>query len=71
MLPLNLWHNRGLIRALSSATEVFGPREEALRWLQRPNPRLRNQAPLDLRKTDAGSRMVEELFTQIDEGMFV
>jgi len=69
MLPLNLWHNRGLIRALSSATEVFGPREETLR--ARPNPRLRNQAPLDLRKTDAGSRMVEELFTQIDEGMFV
>ncbi len=30
-----------------------------------------NRAPLELMRTDTGSRIVEELLVQIDEGMFV
>jgi putative toxin-antitoxin system antitoxin component (TIGR02293 family) len=60
-----------VIRVLSSAESVYGSRERALGWLRRPHPRLEGRAPLALLKTDTGSRIVEELLMQIDEGMFV
>ena len=60
-----------VIRALSSAEEIYGDRKRALEWMRRPHPRLGGRTPLSLLKTDTGSRMVEELLLQIDEGMFV
>jgi putative toxin-antitoxin system antitoxin component (TIGR02293 family) len=60
-----------LVRVLSTAEAVYGSRERALGWLRRPHPRLDGRSPISLIKTDTGSRIVEELLTQIDEGMFV
>lgn len=60
-----------MLRALSHAESVYGSRERALAWLRRPHPRLGQRTPSELLKTDAGSRIVEELLVQIDEGMFV
>jgi len=60
-----------LMRVLSQTEALYGSRERALTWLRRPNPRLGNRSPFELVKTDAGSRIVEELLVQIDEGMFV
>jgi putative toxin-antitoxin system antitoxin component (TIGR02293 family) len=60
-----------IIRVLASAESVYGSRERALGWLRRPHPRLEERSPLSLLKTDTGSRIVEELLIQIDEGMFV
>ena len=60
-----------VIRVLSLAESVYGSRERALAWLREPNPRLDGRAPLSLLKTDTGSRIVEELLVQIDEGMFI
>jgi putative toxin-antitoxin system antitoxin component (TIGR02293 family) len=60
-----------LVRVLSNAEAVYGSRERALGWLRRPHPRLDGRSPISLIKTDTGSRIVEELLTQIDEGMFV
>ncbi|MGH9586040.1 MAG: antitoxin Xre/MbcA/ParS toxin-binding domain-containing protein [Acidobacteriaceae bacterium] len=60
-----------VIRALSSAEAIYGSRERALEWMRKPHPRLQARTPLSLLKTDTGSRMVEELLIQIDEGMFV
>ena len=59
------------IRVLSLAESVYGSRERALDWLRKPHPRLDGRAPLSLLKTDTGSRIVEELLVQIDEGMFI
>ncbi len=59
------------IRVLSRAEAVYGSRDRALAWLRRENPRLEGRSPLSLLKTDTGSRIVEELLVQIDEGMFV
>lgn len=59
------------IRVLSLAEAIYGSRERALAWLRKPNPRLDDRVPLSLLKTDTGSRMVEELLVQIDEGIFV
>jgi putative toxin-antitoxin system antitoxin component (TIGR02293 family) len=59
------------VRALSLAESVYGSRQRALTWLRKPHARLDGRAPLSLLKTDTGSRIVEELLVQIDEGMFV
>jgi putative toxin-antitoxin system antitoxin component (TIGR02293 family) len=58
-------------RLLSQAESVYGSRARALAWLRRSHPRLRDRTPLETLKTDTGSRIVEELLIQIDEGMFV
>jgi len=58
-------------RILSLAGSVYGSRERALAWLRKPHPRLDGRAPLSFLNTDTGSRMVEELLVQIDEGMFI
>ncbi len=60
-----------VIRVLSLAESVYGSRERALSWLRKPHARLDGRTPLSLLKTDTGSRIVEELLIQIDEGMFV
>lgn len=59
------------VRVLSFAESVYGNRERALAWTRKPHVRLDGRAPLSLLKTDTGSRIVEELLVQIDEGMFV
>lgn len=59
------------IRVLSLTESVYGSRERALAWLRKPHTRLDGRTPLSLLKTDTGSRIVEELLVQIDEGMFV
>lgn len=60
-----------VIRVLALTESVYGGRERALAWLRKPHGRLEGRSPLALLKTDTGSRMVEELLIQIDEGMFV
>lgn len=60
-----------IARLLAQAQSVYESRQRALDWLRRSHPRLRNRAPLEMSKTDTGSRIVEELLVQIDEGMFV
>jgi putative toxin-antitoxin system antitoxin component (TIGR02293 family) len=60
-----------VVRVLSFAESVYSTRERALNWLRTPTARLQNRSPLSLLKTDTGSRIVEELLTQIDEGMFI
>jgi putative toxin-antitoxin system antitoxin component (TIGR02293 family) len=58
-------------RLLSEAESVYGSRERALAWLRRSHPRLNDRSPLETARTDTGSRMVEDLLVQIDEGMFI
>jgi len=60
-----------VIRILSFAEMVYSGRDRALAWLRSPNPRLGGRVPISLLKTDTGSRMVEELLGQINEGMFI
>ena len=60
-----------VIRVLSLTESIYGSRERALNWLRKPHARLDGRTPLSLLKTDTGSRIVEELLIQIDEGMFI
>src|SRR5579864_5700233 len=60
-----------VIRVISLAESVYGSRDRALAWLRRTHPRIGGRSPLSLLNTDTGSRIVEELLVQIDDGMFV
>jgi putative toxin-antitoxin system antitoxin component (TIGR02293 family) len=60
-----------VVRLLSQAESVYGSRERALSWLRRSHPRLQGRSPLEMARTNTGSRIVEDLLMQIDEGMFV
>jgi putative toxin-antitoxin system antitoxin component (TIGR02293 family) len=60
-----------MIRTLSAAEALYESRERALAWMRRPQARLEGRTPLSLLKTDTGSRLVEELLIQIDEGMYI
>ncbi len=59
------------VRVMSLAESVYRNKERALAWVRRPHARLDGRAPLSLLKTYTGSRIVEELLFQIDDGMFV
>jgi len=60
-----------ILRVLSLSETIYESRERALRWLRRENPRLDGRAPLSLLTTDTGTRLVEQLLGQIDEGYFL
>lgn len=60
-----------ILRVLSLTETIYETRERALQWLRRENPRLDGRTPLSLLTTDTGSRLVEQLLIQIDEGYFI
>jgi putative toxin-antitoxin system antitoxin component (TIGR02293 family) len=57
-----------LARVVSQAEEVFGNNEKAARCLRKGKPRFDGLSPLEILKTEAGSRLVEELLLQLDYG---
>jgi putative toxin-antitoxin system antitoxin component (TIGR02293 family) len=59
------------VRVLSLSESVYGNRERGLAWVRQPHPRLDGRVPLSLLRSYTGSRIVEELLIQIDDGMFV
>jgi putative toxin-antitoxin system antitoxin component (TIGR02293 family) len=59
-----------LVRIFDQAVAVFGDREQARVWLNKPKKRFDARTPLRMLRTDFGGRMVEEMLGQIDDGMF-
>ena len=60
-----------VVRVLSLVESVYRNRERGLAWARKPHARLNGRSPLSMLKTYTGSRIVEELLVQIDDGMFV
>jgi uncharacterized protein (DUF2384 family) len=58
-------------RIRSLVEEVYGSRERARDWLNRPNPHFENNSPNALLSSGTGLKRVEELLIQISEGMFI
>jgi putative toxin-antitoxin system antitoxin component (TIGR02293 family) len=56
-------------RVLARAQAVMGDRESALEWLRAPKRRFEGRAPLEMLRTEAGGRLVDQMLIQIDEGM--
>ncbi len=57
-------------RVLAYAERVFGSREKALSWMRQAKKRFEGETPMQMLQTEAGARLVEQMLTQVDEGMF-
>jgi putative toxin-antitoxin system antitoxin component (TIGR02293 family) len=57
-----------IARITSLAEEVFGDDAKAARWLRKAKTRFEGRAPLELLRTEAASRLVEEMLLQLDYG---
>jgi putative toxin-antitoxin system antitoxin component (TIGR02293 family) len=52
------------------AERIFGDDAKAEAWLNRPNPSLSGQKPVDLLSDELGAAVVRETLEQIDHGIF-
>jgi putative toxin-antitoxin system antitoxin component (TIGR02293 family) len=57
-----------LTRIQSVAEDVFGDTDKANKWLRQRLGLLDGKAPLDVARTDAGARVVEQILAKIDWG---
>lgn len=57
-----------IVRIASLAEEVFGNDAKAARWLRKPKQRFDGRTPLEVLRTEAGGRLVEEMLLQLDYG---
>lgn len=60
-----------LARISAETDRVFANPAKADKWLRHPTRALGGKAPLELLKSEAGARAVEDLLGQIDHGMFI
>ena len=57
-----------IARITSLAEEVFGDDAKAGRWLRKAKARFEGRSPLEMLRTEAGARLVEEMLLQLDYG---
>lgn len=58
-----------IARISSLAEEVFGDDAKAGRWLRKAKERFSGRTPMEVSRTEAGARLVEEMLLQLDYGM--
>jgi putative toxin-antitoxin system antitoxin component (TIGR02293 family) len=71
--PLSLDESDRLARVAriyALAVKVFGDAVDGREWLTFPIDRFAGRTALEMLRTDAGARQVEEILYQIDEGVF-
>jgi putative toxin-antitoxin system antitoxin component (TIGR02293 family) len=56
-------------RVTALAEQAFGEPERAWRWLRKPKRHFNGKTPVEMLGTEAGARLVEEMVTQIEDGM--
>ncbi|WP_454652087.1 type II RES/Xre toxin-antitoxin system antitoxin [Bradyrhizobium liaoningense] len=59
-----------LAEILAKATAIFGSKDEAEQWLERPAIGLDQRKPIDLLATPAGVELVEELLARLEYGVY-
>ncbi|MEG9437358.1 DUF2384 domain-containing protein [Edaphobacter sp. HDX4] len=59
-----------IARIASLAEEIFGEDAKAARWLRKPKSRFEGRTPMEVLRTEAGARLVEEMLLQLDHGIF-
>lgn len=59
-----------IARVAALAGRTFGKADRAHAWLHRPCTALAGRVPLTLLGTDAGSRLVEDELTRIEDGVY-
>lgn len=56
--------------ALAKATDVFGGREEAERWMSQEAMGLDGARPIDLLRTVQGAELVKEFLGRLEQGVY-
>jgi putative toxin-antitoxin system antitoxin component (TIGR02293 family) len=59
-----------LAEILAKATSIFGSKEEAEQWLERPAIGLDQRKPIDLLATPAGVELVEDFLVRLEHGVY-
>jgi putative toxin-antitoxin system antitoxin component (TIGR02293 family) len=59
-----------LAEILAKATAIFGSKEEAEQWLERPAVGLDQHKPIDLLATPAGIDLVEDFLVRLEHGVY-
>jgi putative toxin-antitoxin system antitoxin component (TIGR02293 family) len=59
-----------LLNMLDLGMQVFKDRAWLKEWLSKPKPVLGQRIPLDLMRTEAGGRMLEDELLQLKHGFF-
>jgi putative toxin-antitoxin system antitoxin component (TIGR02293 family) len=57
-----------IARMTALAEEIFGDDAKASRWLRKTKARFDARSPLEMLRTEAGARLVEEMLLQLDYG---
>jgi uncharacterized protein (DUF2384 family) len=57
-------------RVFALAEQVFGSRDRALNWLRSKDRRVNGRTPLGILHTESGRCLVENMLSQIDEGIY-
>ena len=57
-------------RIIARAIDVFGSREKAASWLDRPNRALGGEKPLSLLDTEIGAGQIEDVLGRMEHGVF-
>jgi putative toxin-antitoxin system antitoxin component (TIGR02293 family) len=55
---------------LAKATEIFGGKEEAERWMSKPAMGLDGQRPIDMLQTGQGAELVNDFLTRLEYGVY-
>lgn len=58
-----------VVHTVVVAEFLFGSRDKAQRWLSKPKDRFSGNSPLQMLASTAGAQLVEELMTQLAEGL--
>ena len=59
-----------LARVTAYAEEIFADKDDALEWLNSPNPALGDEVPLDLLGTETGGQRVVDVLTRLAHGVY-
>ncbi len=59
-----------IARVFGHAVEVFESEEKAAQWIKQSHPALDGMAPLAMFDTDLGAKLVDEILTRIEFGVF-
>ena len=55
---------------LAKATEIFGGKEEAERWMSKPAMGLDRQRPIELLQTVQGAELVNDFLGRLEYGVY-
>lgn len=60
-----------IVQTIIRVEDALGDKAKAYRWLRKPNRSLKGKRPIDLLRTDCGTRIVEQALGRIEHGIYI